>query len=269
MTVEQYASFSQVVSRRNDTLLDGKVTLDHLYTMPADQRNTLLAYADATCQEYFSERAEALRVNREWYQARLAKVDALFAELQLPKTTGVKVKRNTKAYGAMLDAIRTPYVTHSYEEIYVRIKLNGEFQGFRVSPSAYATDRPQSSPLRTLSEQINELFAQIQRDEDRSLKANHIRVASLEYVTRHNIVPAEELTQLSDESIITLAREHAARSWMQEHYPSGAHVDMDDNICECASYVIGDRRCDCGNRRISAYAEGDLVSGFYLALEPY
>lgn len=31
----------------------------------------------------------------------------------------------------------------------------------------------------------------------------------------------------------------------------GATIDIDDNICECSSYTVGERRCECGNRRIA------------------
>jgi hypothetical protein len=60
----------------------------------------------------------------------------------------------------------------------------------------------------------------------------------------------------------------AAEAWMEKNYPAGTECALDNNICECESYTIGEKRCSCGNRRISAFAEyfGD---GFYLTLEAY
>tara|TARA_R110000765_G_scaffold306991_2_gene400806 strand:- start:262 stop:438 length:177 start_codon:yes stop_codon:yes gene_type:complete len=30
----------------------------------------------------------------------------------------------------------------------------------------------------------------------------------------------------------------------------GNVVDIDDNLCDCATWTVGDSRCECGNRRI-------------------
>ena len=31
---------------------------------------------------------------------------------------------------------------------------------------------------------------------------------------------------------------------------SGGETDIDDNICECKIWTVGEHRCECGNRRI-------------------
>ena len=59
-----------------------------------------------------------------------------------------------------------------------------------------------------------------------------------------------------------------AEQWMAENYPNGTEIGIDDNICECESYTIGEQRCECGNRRISAYPEKSGDS-FYLMVEPF
>lgn len=33
-------------------------------------------------------------------------------------------------------------------------------------------------------------------------------------------------------------------------YPRGATVSIDDNVCECETWTVGERRCSCGNRRM-------------------
>lgn len=40
-------------------------------------------------------------------------------------------------------------------------------------------------------------------------------------------------------------------------------------FCECASYAIGDRRCECGNRRIEISVDGDCMNGYYISASPY
>jgi hypothetical protein len=36
--------------------------------------------------------------------------------------------------------------------------------------------------------------------------------------------------------------------WYNEN--EGTEIEIDDNYCECAKWVIGEHRCVCGNRRI-------------------
>ena len=38
----------------------------------------------------------------------------------------------------------------------------------------------------------------------------------------------------------------------------GEEIDIDDNLCECARYVVGDRRCVCGNVRIELIVESEF-----------
>jgi len=62
--------------------------------------------------------------------------------------------------------------------------------------------------------------------------------------------------------------ELAANAWKKENYPIGTEIRLDNNICECESYIMGETRCSCGNRRISTGVDGTL-GNFYLMLEPY
>lgn len=38
---------------------------------------------------------------------------------------------------------------------------------------------------------------------------------------------------------------------------------LDDDADECAGWQVGERRCDCGNRRVSIDVDGSEESGFY------
>lgn len=53
----------------------------------------------------------------------------------------------------------------------------------------------------------------------------------------------------------------AARS-TTEHYLDdnrGTTVEIDDNLCACAKWVVGTARCSCGNRRIYVEDRGGSV----------
>lgn len=38
---------------------------------------------------------------------------------------------------------------------------------------------------------------------------------------------------------------------------------LDDDADECAGWQVGERRCDCGNRRVFIDTDGDDVKGYY------
>jgi len=66
----------------------------------------------------------------------------------------------------------------------------------------------------------------------------------------------EDWKELTDEQFAELNKE----------YPLGETISIDDNYCECAKWTVGDRRCECGNRRINYYWD-DTYN--YLEVEPY
>lgn len=37
----------------------------------------------------------------------------------------------------------------------------------------------------------------------------------------------------------------------------------DEDEMECAGWQVGDRRCECGNRRVSIEVDGDEKTGYY------
>ena len=43
----------------------------------------------------------------------------------------------------------------------------------------------------------------------------------------------------------------------------------DDDEDECAGWQIGNRRCDCGNRRVSIDVAGNSTNGFYAYASAY
>ena len=57
--------------------------------------------------------------------------------------------------------------------------------------------------------------------------------------------------------------EKAKDAYLAEFYPEGVEIDIDDNLCECATWTVGEHRCSCGNRRIYLNVGGNLEGGFY------
>ena len=60
----------------------------------------------------------------------------------------------------------------------------------------------------------------------------------------------------------------AKTRWVESNYPTGTAMDFDG--CEyCSEWAVGERRCSCGNRRVSLCVDGDPVIGFHAYPEPH
>jgi hypothetical protein len=55
----------------------------------------------------------------------------------------------------------------------------------------------------------------------------------------------------------------------------GKETSLDDNYCECETYIVGNHRCSCGNRRIDCHVGeyyrwySDKRYYLYIEKEPY
>ena len=66
----------------------------------------------------------------------------------------------------------------------------------------------------------------------------------------------------TDSSIVYAETEsEAVTAWLKANM--GEDVGVDDNICECETWTVGERRCSCGNRRIHAECM-EIVPGKFL-----
>lgn len=74
---------------------------------------------------------------------------------------------------------------------------------------------------------------------------------------------------MSSEQIIDKVNEYAKDKYLKENVPDGTEIYL-KNICnECDTYIMDERRCSCGNRRIDIIVEGNIVDGFCHYPEPY
>lgn len=116
---------------------------------------------------------------------------------------------------------------------------------------------------------ILELYDNLTRQVERGLKRERVNenhfIECVKQANLNNI----DILNLAKEEIIDKVETFLKDKYMKDNYPDGKLVEIDDNHCECQSYNIGDRRCNCGNRRISAYIEGNCLNGYYLTTEPY
>lgn len=72
----------------------------------------------------------------------------------------------------------------------------------------------------------------------------------------------------SNDELFGLIDEKARQLWIDENYPDGTEVDI--KCCDgCNTWVIGEHRCSCGNRRMELTVEGNFFDGFDAYPEPY
>jgi hypothetical protein len=96
-------------------------------------------------------------------------------------------------------------------------------------------------------------------------KNDKLLVKSIEYAAKHDI----DIEELSPKQIIDYVNGVAKNNYLKEEIPDGSEVYLKHGCDECSTYIMGERRCSCGNRRISIVVEGDLIEGFYYYPEPY
>lgn len=123
---------------------------------------------------------------------------------------------------------------------------------------------PAVSGENDLVKAYTKLKAEADQQSANQEKSNKLLRKSIEYAIKQSI----NVDGLSDKELINLVNEHASENWMHENYPEDTEIGFSYAICECETGFIGQRRCSCGNRRISAYPEGNILDGFYLEIEP-
>jgi hypothetical protein len=70
----------------------------------------------------------------------------------------------------------------------------------------------------------------------------------------------------SDKALIEAVHEEAVRL----HVAALQGQEVGSAGCDtCSTYVVGDRRCECGNRRQNVIVEGDVAKGLYHYVEAY
>jgi len=114
-------------------------------------------------------------------------------------------------------------------------------------------------------ERIKKFLAYAKREQEREEKSNVLLVASIAYANNNEI----DIEGMTSQKVIDIVDEHSKTKFIAEKYPNGTDVDVDDNICECELWIVGDRRCSCGNRRIYLEIDGNLLDGYYAYPQPY
>lgn len=87
---------------------------------------------------------------------------------------------------------------------------------------------------------------------------NYMKEHKLEFLFNN-----EDIEKINLNDLKRRINEHMGDKYLNEHYKDGDEVDLDHECDYCNTYIVGENRCDCGNRRIYIEVEGDVFDGFY------
>ena len=133
--------------------------------------------------------------------------------------------------------------------------------GRKLVQGVEVTNGQSPTPLLELYDRLSH---QIKRAKEKEGKDLELYTKSVIYATEARL----DVEGLTVKEVIGMVDEHAKDAYLAKHFPPGTVIQQD--CCdECSDYKMGERRCDCGNRRIDVYVEGNIIDGFYEVVEPY
>lgn len=121
-----------------------------------------------------------------------------------------------------------------------------------------------SSPMNIV-EGHKKLQQQYKRYQSDKIKKTTLFTESVKYAIENDI----DISNMEEKAIINSINEHAENKWVEENYPEGTEVYLKHVCYECDKWIVGERRCSCGNRRVALTVEGSLLDGYWAYPEGY
>ena len=195
----------------------------------------------------------------KWLEIRAANEEIYRANSQACSAAYGEITHIFDLYGIDYTTKKGDIAVWFEKNIYTKLRLH--FKSTYHSKPSF----PQLNGDADLVKIYTKLKQEAERKSIIEEKSNRLLRKSIEYAINHAI----NIDDLTDSEIINYIKNEAGQQWMQQNYPNNTQVEISYAICGCETYFIGERRCSCGNRRISAYPEGNILDGFYLEVEPY
>jgi len=117
----------------------------------------------------------------------------------------------------------------------------------------------------TLIEGYDRLSNQYKNGQSKKYAKNKLFIESVKYATENGI----DIEDYDEKSIIQIVDNHAKGKFLEDNYPDGTEVYLKHVCYECNTWVVGERRCSCGNRRVRLEVEGNLLDGYLAYPEGY
>lgn len=126
-----------------------------------------------------------------------------------------------------------------------------------------------STSPSTLAQRINwfKKFALELQKQDAELN-NHLEILKSKYPEEYSKIVSEKPEKFKQVCYDRL-NELEKDKWFTENAPTDGDTFTINCCSDCDTWIYGERRCSCGNRRISLTVEGDYENGFYFYPEAY
>lgn len=151
------------------------------------------------------------------------------------------------------------------DAVRAKFKLNTPskptFSKIKVKGKVYSAN---SSPI-SLVDLVEHVRGQLKREEE-ARKQSDKKVKEAIRLAAELQLDVDELTV---DQIVYEVNEVMKEKFIEDNYPEGTSVYLKHACSECSEWVVGERRCTCGNRRIDLVVEGDFLSGFDAYPEAY
>ncbi len=172
-----------------------------------------------------------------------------------------------------------------------------ESYGIRRTKYVNQTVRRQSKNIEVSCEWINEINSQIPIDDGYGIyvtnlntKMTQVRkdaenfraeIKKIQDVENQKLNESKELAEalvlykeqgwategLSPQHILDYAEDFRRNKWIKENYPDGTPVEH--SSCDnCSTWIVGENRCECGNRRMSLCVDRNAKGEYYAYPEP-
>ncbi len=183
-------------------------------------------------------------------------IDELFTKYGILTKRPYPSKVNKKWYNDLLTEFSSNVNYNSYPYIQPNYDRTVEVDGCSINITKSPTG---------LLEGYDLIKSQITQETERKTRRAKYFVHCISEAAANKI----DIEGLVESEIIERVETVLKDRWSNENCIPGKTIEIDDNYCECASYTIGDRRCECGNRRIEVSVDGDCMNGYYISASPY
>lgn len=123
-------------------------------------------------------------------------------------------------------------------------------------------DESISNIINKVHRLVDGVIKHVSRRDARKEKNNKLFRKAIEIAIRDKVNYGE----MSDEDLI----KHIIELEENKHLESRHGETIDFDQCDdCDKWTVGERRCSCGNRRVSLELDGNLIDGFYSYPQAY
>lgn len=174
--------------------------------------------------------------------------------------------KNKKWFTQLLETIEAKFPRVIPEDSFYCNKVSEPKKAYQVKCQSYPSSYSASTHtvyVRTFAKQIEEIQQYVKGKQEQDKKCSE----ELAIYIKKAIELGLDITDLS--TVCKRVEDVLSEKWRSENYVEGMEMGLDDNICECQTWIAGEHRCSCGGRRISCNVEGNMIHGYYFNLEAH